>query len=296
MLINGEEFIGNLYEIEGKALLTVCDEWGNTCDYNLTVIRKAPEILYAVGEGSINPVVYERTYYLKDKVTVSISDGFDEMAMFSVYDEKNNLIGNFSIGETHAFTSSGKYTVEAVNHYGESETFTLVISLDAPKVSVTKNGEAFTYELGKEITEPAKYTVKVTDAIGNTSEFSFTIVEAEVGKFDQEIDNVAGFEKVLVNGAEATLDRGSLILTESGTYEVAIVANGVSRTFTVTVDATAPSISLNGVENGGETKDAVIIDDLSEDATVKVTKDGEEIAYKLGDEITEPGEYTATSP
>lgn len=55
--------------------------------------------------------------------------------------------------------------------------------------------------------------------------------------------------------------------------------------------ATAPSISLNGVENGGETKDAVIIGDLSEDATVKVTKDGEEIAYKLGDEITEPGEY-----
>ena len=160
--------------------------------------------------------------------------------------------------------------------------------------TVTKNGEAFTYELGKEITEPAKYTVKVTDAIGNTSEFSFTIVEAEVGKFDQEIDNVAGFEKVLVNGTEATLDRGSLILTESGTYEVAIVANGVSRTFTVTVDATAPSISLNGVENGGETKDAVIIGDLSEDATVKVTKDGEEIAYKLGDEITEPGDYKVT--
>ena len=150
-------------------------------------------------------------------------------------------------------------------------------------------------EVAADIAENSKYTVKVTDAIGNTSEFSFTIVEAEVGKFDQEIDNVAGFEKVLVNGAEATLDRGSLILTESGTYEVAIVANGVSRTFTVTVDATAPSISLNGVENGGETKDAVIIGDLSEDATVKVTKDGEEIAYKLGDEITEPGEYKVSA-
>ena len=689
VLINGEEFIGNLYEIEGKALLTVCDEWGNTCDYNLTVIRKAPEILYAVGEGSINPVVYDRTYYLKEKVTVSISDGFDEMAMFSVYDESNKLIGNFSIGETYAFTASGKYTVVAVNHYGESETFTLVISLDAPKVSVTenaeekkldivitksvddeshiqtiiilkstdggntwvevdkddygtavstntlaysfrtsaiykvsvtdefrtgidtvtaqldyvqrtpegtligvdnnghtngtvkfewtdeaivvltkdgtvveyasgdeltedgvytltfenfdgykasytftidtaapvittegadhresvnqdvkvfyteenltaelfkdgkslgeytsgnpisadgqyrvrvadqagnevsveftidktvsytinvfdgglsnsvvataneqvtvtltkngevidyalgsaitepadyvlvltdavnnraeiafkviepvvksfshnldkieglggvtvngnehrlnygtlelkddgvyevgvivggetytfkvtidtlasytanvhnggfansvtikadenvtvsvtKNGEAFTYELGKEITEPAKYTVKVTDAIGNTSEFSFTIVEAKVGKFDQELDNVAGFEKVLVNGAETILDRGSLILTESDTYEVAIVANGVSRTFTVTVDATAPTVVISGVENGDTTKDAVIISDLSEDATVKVTLNGEPIEYTLGDEITEPGEYKVT--
>lgn len=690
VLIEGVEFIGDVYDVEGKALLTVCDEWGNTCDYNLTVIRNTPEILYAVGEGNTNPVVYERTYYLKDKVTVSISDSFDDWAMFSVYDENGDLLGNFNITDTYAITASGSYTVVAVNHYGESETFNLVISLDAPKVSVTenteekkldivitksaddeshiqsliitkstdggetwvevdkddygtpvstatlaysfrtsaiykvsvtdefrtgidtvtaeldyvqanpegtlvgvdnnghtngtvkfewtdeatvvltkdgtvveyesgdeltedgvytltfenfdgykasytftidtaapviategadhresvnqdvkvfyteenltaelfkdgkslgeytsgnpisadgqyrvrvadqagnevsveftidktvnysinvfdgglsnsvvataseqltvsltkngevidyalgsaitepadyvlvltdavnnraeiaftvikpvlqnlthnfdkieglggvtvngnehrlnygtlelkddgvydvgvivggetytfkvtidtlasytanvhsggfansvtvkadenvtvsvtKNGEAFTYELGKEITEPAKYTVKVTDAIGNTSEFSFTIVEAEVGKFDQEIDNVAGFEKVLVNGAEATLDRGSLILTESGTYEVAIVANGVSRTFTVTVDATAPSISLNGVENGGETKDAVIIGDLSEDATIKVTKDGEEIAYKLGDEITEPGEYKVSA-
>lgn len=688
--INGEEIVDALFATEGKHLLIVSDDWGNTCEYNLTIVRVTPDIHYVVGEGNDNTVTFDRVYHFKDQVTVSISDGFDEMAMFSVYDEEGNLLGHFSIGETFILTESGTYTVESVNHAGVSEEFNLIISRNAPKVeisentddkqliieiiksvddeshiqtleiykstdggntwvlvekddygtvvslenltykfrttgiykatitdefrtgidavtaqhdyvqenptgtlngvvnngytngtvtfewddeaivvltkdgtvveyasgdeltedgvytltfenfdgykasytftidkaapviateganhkesvnedvkvfyteenltaelfkdgkslgeytsgnpisadgqyrvrvadqagnevsveftidktvsyninvfdgglsnsvvataseqltvsltkngevidyalgsaitepadyvlvltdavnnraeiaftvikpvlqnlthnfdkieglggvtvngnehrlnygtlelkddgvyevgvivggenytfkvtidtlasytanvhdggfansvtvkadenvtvSVTKNGEAFTYELGKEITEPAKYTVKVTDAIGNTSEFSFTIVEAEVGKFDQEIDNVAGFEKVLVNGAEATLDRGSLILTESGTYEVAIVANGVSRTFTVTVDATAPSISLNGVENGGETKDAVIIGDLSEDATVKVTKDGEEIAYKLGDEITEPGEYKVST-
>lgn len=687
--INGEEIVDTVFATEGKHLLIVSDDWGNTCEYNLTIVRVTPDIHYVVGEGNDNSVTFDRVYHFKDQVTVSISDGFDEMAMFSVYDEEGNLLGHFSIGETFTLTESGTYTVESVNHAGVSEEFKLIISRNAPKVeisentddkqliieiiksvdkeshiqtleiykstdggntwvlvekddygtvvslenltykfrttgiykatitdefrtgidavtaqhdyvqenpvgtlngvknngytngtvtfewddeaivvltkdgtvveyasgdeltedgvytltfenfdgykasytftidtaapviategadhresvnqdvkvfyteenltaelfkdgkslgeytsgnpisadgqyrvrvadqagnevsveftidktvsyninvfdgglsnsvvataseqltvsltkngevidyalgsaitepadyvliltdavnnraeiaftvikpvlqnlthnfdkieglggvtvngnehrlnygtlelkddgvyevgvivggetytfkvtidtlasytanvhdggfansvtvkadenvtvSVTKNGEAFTYELGKEITEPAKYTVKVTDAIGNTSEFSFTIVEAEVGKFDQEIDNVAGFEKVLVNGAEATLDRGSLILTESGTYEVAIVANGVSRTFTVTVDATAPSISLNGVENGGETKDAVIIGDLSEDASVKVTKDGEEIAYKLGDEITEPGEYKVT--
>ena len=199
-------------------------------------------------------------------------------------------------GETYTF----KVTVDTLASYTanvHNGGFANSVTIKADEnvtVSVTKNGEAFTYELGKEITEPAKYTVKVTDAIGNTSEFSFTIVEAKVGKFDQELDNVAGFEKVLVNGTEATLDRGSLILTESGTYEVAVVANGISRTFTVTVDATAPSIVLNGVDNGGKTKDAVTISDLSEDATVKVTKDGEEIAYKLGDEITEPGEYKVT--
>lgn len=141
VLIDGEEFIGSVYDVEGKALLTVCDDWGNTCDYNLTVIRNAPEILYAVGEGNTNPVVYERTYYLKDKVTVSITDSFDEWAMFSVYDENGDLLGNFNLTDTYAITESGSYTVVAVNHYGESETFNLVISLDAPKVSVTENAE-----------------------------------------------------------------------------------------------------------------------------------------------------------
>ena len=688
--LNGENIVDTVITAEGKHILVVSDDWGNTCEYNLTVVRNVPDIEYVVGEGNANTVTFDRTYYFKDQVTVSITDAYDEMAMFSVYDEDGELIGNFSIDEICTLTESGTYTVVAVNHAGESEEFVLIISRNAPKidakdneetkqlvinivkseddesniqtleiykstdggntwelvekddydtvvaldtlsyafrtsgiykvaitdefrtgidavtvqidyvqenpvgtlegvennghtngkvtfewddeaivtltkdgevveydsgdeitedgaytltfenfdgykatysfiidtaapeisteganhresvnqdvkvfyteenltaelfkdgkslgeytsgnpisadgqyrvrvadqagnevsveftidktvsysinvfdgglsnsvvataneqvtvsltkngkaidyalgsaitepadyvlvltdavnnraeiafkviepvvksfshnfdkieglggvtvngnehrlnygtlelkddgvyevgvivsgktytfkvtvdtlasytanvhnggyansvtikadenvtVSVTNNGEAFTYELGKEITEPAKYTVKVTDAIGNTSEFSFTIVEAKVGKFDQELDNVAGFEKVLVNGTEATLDRGSLILTESGTYEVAVVANRISRTFTVTVDATAPSIILNGVDNGGKTKDAVIINNLSEDATVKVTKDGEEIAYKLGDEITEPGEYKVSA-
>ncbi|MBR5822709.1 MAG: hypothetical protein IKY67_01030, partial [Paludibacteraceae bacterium] len=559
VLINGEEFIGNVYEIEGKALLTVCDEWGNTCDYNLTVIRNAPEILYAVGEGSINPVVYNRTYYLKDKVTVSISDGFDEMAMFSVYDENNKLLGNFSIGETYAFTVSGRYTVVAVNHYGESETFTLVISLDAPKVSVTenaeekkldivitksaddeshiqtviilkstdggntwvevdkddygtvvstntlaysfrtsaiykvsvtdefrtgidtvtaeldyaqknpegtligvdnnghtngtvkfewtdeaivvltkdgdtvdyksgdeltedgvytltfenfdgykasytftidtaapviategadhreavnedvkvfyteenltaelfkngkslgeytsgnpisadgqyrvvvrdlagnevsveftidktvdyainvndkglsnsviataneqvtvslaKNGVAVEYTLGAAITEPAEYALAVTDALGNRSEITFKIVEPLVKEFTHNFDEVEGFGGITVNGEDRRLNYGTLELFEDGVYEVGVIVGGNTYLFTVEVDGTAPTVTLNGVENGGVTKDAVTIGTPSENATVKLYKDGAEVKYTVGDEITEAGAYRIT--
>ena len=160
-------------------------------------------------------------------------------------------------------------------------------------VSVTKNGEAFANELGAEITEPATNVVKLTDSLGNSTEMTFTVIESVVGKFEKEI-KVDGVEKVLVNGTEITIDAGVISLTESGTYEVSVIAGGKTETFTVTVDATAPSVTLTGVENGGETKEAVIINDLSENADVKVTKDGEEIAYNLGDEITEPGEYKVT--
>lgn len=559
VLIDGEEFIGSVYEIEGKALLTVCDEWGNTCDYNLTVIRNAPEILYAVGEGSTNPVVYDRIYYLKDKVTVSITDSFDEMAMFSVYDENGGLLGNFNLADTYAITESGSYTVVAVNHYGESEEFKLVISLDAPKVSVTenteekkldivitksaddeshiqsliitkstdgghtwvevdkddygtlvttdtlaysfrtsaiykvsvtdefrtgidtitaeldyaqknpegtlvgvdnngytngtvkfewtdeatvvltkdgtvveyesgdeltedgvytltfenfdgykatyaftidtaapviategadhresvnedvkvfyteenltaelfkngkslgeytsgnpisadgqyrvvvrdlannevsveftidktvdyainvndkglsnsviataneqvtvsltKNGEAMEYTLGAAITEPAEYALVVTDALGNRSEISFKIVEPLVKEFTHNFDEIEGFGGVTVNGEDKRLNYGTLELKDDGVYEVGVVVGGNTYLFKVTVDGTAPTIPLNGVENGGATKEAVTIGNPSENATVKVTLNGEPVEYTLGDEITEPGEYKVT--
>lgn len=556
VLIDGEEFIGSVYEIEGKALLTVCDEWGNTCDYNLTVIRNAPEILYAVGDGSTNPVAYERTYYLKDRATVSITDSFDEMAMFSVYDENGKLLGNFSIGETYEITESGKYTVVAVNHYGKSDSFVLVISRNAPKVnitenaeekkldivvtkseddeshiqtlvilkstdggetwvevekddygtvvstatlaysfrtsaiykvsvtdefrtgidtitaqldyvqanpegtlvgvenngytngtvkfewtdeaivvvtkdgtvveyesgdeltedgaytitfenfdgykatyaftidtkapeikteganhresvnqdvkvyyteenltaelfkdgkslgeytsgnpisadgeyrirvtdqssnfveveftidktvdyainvndkglsnsviataneqvtvSLTKNGEAMEYALGAAITEPADYVLVLTDALGNRSEVAFKVVEPLVKTFSHNFDEVEGFAGVTVNDEDKRLNYGTLELFEDGVYEVGVIVGGNTYLFTVEVDGTAPTVTLNGVENGGETKDTVTVTELSESATVKVYKDGEEIKYNVGDEISEAGAY-----
>ena len=157
--------------------------------------------------------------------------------------------------------------------------------------TVTKNGEAFKYELGKEITEPATYAVKLVDALGNKAEFSFTIVEPIVGKFEEEIDLIAGFEKVLVNGTETTIEKGTLALTESGVYEVSIVAGGKTHKFSVTVDATAPTLVLNGVENGGKTTDPVTLTDVSEEAEVKVFKGEEEIEYTVGDEISDIGSY-----
>ncbi len=555
-LVDGEEFVGSVYEGEGKHVITVYDEWGNTCDYNVIVIRSTPEIHYAVGEGTNNLVTFDRTYYFKDNVTVSIADKFDNFAMFSIYDEGGDLMGNFSIGETFSITESGTYTVVAVNHAGTSETFNFILSKNAPKVDITdndedkkleidvtesiddeshiqtleiykstdngvtwtllekddygntisldklvyefrttglykvvltdefrtgidaitkefnyvqdapegklngvenggytngsvsfewtdeasvivekngevipytsgailtsdgrytvtfenfdgfkavyeftidtenplieveggthgksatsdvkvtfaeenltaelfkdgesmgeyqsetvitesgnytivvadlagnetevqfvidkfvdyeinvnenglantvtvktneeviftltKDGEEISYIMSKEITEPGKYILTMTDALGNKKEITFTIVEPLVKDFEHNFDEVQGFEKVTVNGEDKRLNYGTLELFDDGVYEVAVYVNGTPYTFTVEVDGTAPTVKLSGVENGGETKDAVIVSDLSETADVKVYRDGTEIDYKLGDELTEIGKY-----
>ena len=75
-----------------------------------------------------------------------------------------------------------------------------------------------------------------------------TVVEPLVQKFEYNFDETPGFENVLVNGEEKRLNYGTLELFEDGTYEVGVVVNGKTYTFTVTVDATAPTIKLEGVE------------------------------------------------
>ena len=554
--LNGEPFEGTLVEREGESVLTVADEWGNTCEYSLIIIRTAPQILYATGEGSANTVTFDRTYYFKDAVTVSIADAYDEMAMFNVYDEAGTLIGSFSLGETYAITGSGSYTVEAVNHNGKSQVFSLIISRNAPivevtengkdktldiaitespdkeshiqtleiyksinggetwellaaddygkaisvdnlsyrfrtsglyrvvvtdefrtgidavvseneyrqpapegrlsgvenggytngtvsfawtdearvivkkdgeqieytsgkeltedgayeitfenydgfsstysfvidktapelglegvqngsatngdvtvsvpesgltvqlykdgelvgnyesgtplteeggyriaatdaagnitevsftidksvdfaadiydnaivnsmtfaagenlTVSVTKGGEAVAYKFGDTLTAAGNYTATLTDELGNSKTFNFTIAEPLVQKFFHNFDNVSGLDKVSVNGEETRLNYGDLTLDKSGTYEIAVTVDGKDYTFTVTVDATAPAATLTGVENGGSTKGGVTLSDLTEKAAVEVYKDGEKIEYALGSELTEVGQY-----
>ena len=558
-LLDGEAFVGTVVETEGRHVLTVLDDWGNTCEYNLIIIRTAPEILYAAGEGNANAVTFDRTYYFKDAVTISIADAFDEMAMFNVYGENGSLIGSYSLGETYTIEGSGVYTVEAVNHFGKSQVFSLIISRNAPEIEMTentedktldvtisesldaqshiqtieiykstdggetwvlltaddygtaisvenlvyrfrtsglyrvvvtdefrtgidavteslsytqaapdgvlkgvenggytngtvtfewkdearatvkkdgkvieytsgkkltedgkyeitfenfdgykatytfiidtaapeivlrgakdgetvngdvsatfedegvtaelfkdgkslgayvsgtviavdgaykivvtdlaqnktevefsidktagyainvndkglsnsvtvtaneevtlvltKNGETVEYKLGDAITAPAAYTLTITDALGNKAEVSFTIVEPLVQKFEHNFDETPGFEKALVNGEEKRLNYGTLELFEDGTYEVGIVVSGKTYTFTVTVDGTAPTLKLDGVENDGTTTGDVIISEPSETAEVTVRRGEEKIEYKLGETISEEGEYRVT--
>lgn len=266
--------------------VTLTDDIGNKAEFSFTIVE---------------PVVTKFTY------------NFDELAGF----EKVLVNGNearLNYG-TLEITADGKYTVDVVAN-GETHSFSVTVDTkvdysvnahdkgfaNSVKISanesvtatVTKNGEAFKYELGKEITEPATYGVMLVDALGNKVEFSFTIVEPTVGKFEEEIDLIPGFEKVLVNGNETTIEKGTLALTESGVYEVSIIAGGKTHKFTVTVDATAPTLTLNGVENGGATTDAVTLTDVSEEAEVVVTLNGEQIEYTVGDELTEIGEYKVT--
>lgn len=554
--VDGELVSGLVYETEGIHELIVSDAYGNECVYTLIVVRDVPTLEYALGEGGKNIVTFDREYRLKDVVTVSIYDEFDEMAMFYIYDDEGNLISILKCDETYLLNESGKYIVQAVNHAGKSQEFVLYLSLDDPKiegtentgdktfeidvtdstdkyaglqtltiekstdggktwivlttddygkaisadnlsyrfrtsgiyrvtltdefrtgidavveqftyeqpapdgvlagaenggytntdvtftwtdeakvtvkkdgeimeyvsgkkltedgayeitfenydgymatysfvidktapelkiegaqngsatnsnvtvsvpesgltvqlykdgelvenyesgaliteegcyritatdtagnvtevsftidksvnfaadiydnaivnsmtftanenltVNVTKNDEAIAYAFGEVLTEPGNYVVTLTDELGNIETYSFTITDPLVQSFFHNFDDVLGLDRVSVNGEETRLNYGDLTLDKSGTYEIAVTVSGKDYTFTVTVDSTAPAITLTGVENNGSTKGSVTLSDLTEKATVEVYKNGEKINYKLGDELTKDGQY-----
>lgn len=555
VLLDGEAFSEKVITAEGNHTITVLDSFGNTCDYAVTVVRSTPKVHYSIGDGTLNEVAFDRTYYFKDDVTVSITDGMDEYAMFRVLDKQGNIISIKSLGESFTLTDSGEYTVIAVNHAGDSQGFKMLISRSSPTVDMradaeekqliitvtpsedreahiqsleifkstdggstwqtlteddygtqiltdrykyefrtsglykvvltdefrtgidavtatldyvqpapqgmldgvenggytnsrvkfiwndeaivtvtkdgetidyrsgdilnedgayvivfenydgqryeysfvidsvkpeisvqgvrgeepstspvtvnfdatehtavifrngkkasyvsgtqisehgrytvlvsdkagnvsevvfvidtkvdytanvhnasvstsvtitpeedvtlvlTKNGESVEYKYGTEITEAGEYTVTMSDKYGNSEELRFTVVNATVGKLVYNFDAVEGFERVLVGGEEKRLNYGTLELFEDGNYEVEVIANGISYGFTVTVDAVAPTLTLEGVDNGGTTKGNVIITDISPDASMKVYLDGKPIEYELGEKLKDVGVY-----
>ena len=177
-----------------------------------------------------------------------------------------------------------------INDQGLANSVTLTAH-EALTSTLTKDGETIEYSFGEIISVPGRYLLNVTDALGNRAELSFTIVEPLARSFEYNFDDMPGFEKVMVNGEEKRLNYGTLELKTDGKYEVGVVVDGKTYLFTLMVDATPPTVLLNGVENNGKTKETVTISELSEAADLKVYKNDEEIEYRLGDKLSETGKY-----
>jgi len=279
--IDGEVFVGLNYAVEGRHDLTVFDEWGNTCEYKLIVVGSAADIYYSIGEGSANLVVYDRVYYFKDGITISIADDMDEMAMFLVYDEEGELLGKMLKSETFTLDESGKYTVKSVNHSGESEEFQLIISQDEPSVSMIDD------ILDK------KLNVKVQES-------------GDAHSHIQTLEVYKSFD----NGTTWTLlskdDYGKPIALESldyafrttGLYKVVLMdefRTGIDAVVMV-FDYTQPEPkgTLVGVENGGHTNGSVSFN-WTDEAKVSLERGSglvrETLLYKSGEELSVDGSY-----
>ena len=289
---------GDVLTEDANYTLTFENFDGYSETYAFTIDTVAPEI---VTEGAnhreaVNQDV--KVFYTEDNLTAELfKDGkslgeyvsgnpisADGMYRVRVWDVAGNEVSvEFTIDKTVDYE---------INVYNKGLSNSVVATThEIITTELTKNGEKMDYALGSAINQVGDYTLVLTDALGNKEVISFRIIQPKVHAFTHNFDDIEGFGGVLVNGEDKRLNYGTLELFDDGAYEVGVIVGGKTYTFNVTVDGTAPTLTLNGVDNEGTTKDPVSLTDISENAELTVFRDDVEIEYEVGSELTEVGNY-----
>ena len=278
--LDGNLLAGNSVEAEGAHTLTVKDNYGNSCNYSVIVVRTIPDIMYSMGGGSWNRADSARVYHFKENVTVTLNDLYDDMAMMYVHDETAGTLNAYFKGDNVTLTNSGSYNIIAVNHAGETDVLTVIISHNAPSVTFTDNEEEKRLDI--EITE---------------SEDIYSHIQTlEILK---STDNGLTWQTVNVDdyGTEVSAQRLKYSFRTSGIYKIILTDEFRTGIDAVSVQYAyvqkAPAGILMGVENGGHTNGSVSFEWYDE-GTVTVTKDGQAIEYRARTDLREDGYYVIT--
>ena len=288
---------GQKLTANGSYVLSFSNYDGYTKTYTFVIDTVAPMVTLEGAKSGEFVNAGVKAHFAKDETAEIFKDG----KLLGSYLGGSNIqedgeyrivVKDKALNET-AVTFTIDTTVDwSININEKGLANSVVVTADEDvEVILTKDGAVVEYTLGEAITEIGEYSLEIIDSLGNTETRNFSIVAPIVREFTHNFDDVPGFEKVLVNGEDKRLNYGTLELFVDGVYEVGVVVNGETYTFTVTVDSTLPEITLGGVENGEATNGNVTIATTEETATLTVYWNGEEIAYTAGEELTAEGEY-----
>ncbi|MBR4942996.1 MAG: hypothetical protein IKZ28_03110, partial [Clostridia bacterium] len=231
--------------------------------------KNGEKVAYALGTAIVEPADY--TLVLTDAL------GNKDVVSFRIIEP---LVQAF----THNFDDIEGMGGVLVNgeekrlNYGTLELF----EDGSYEVGVIVGGKIYAFTVTVDTTKP----IISLEGVENSGATNGAVCVADVSE--------TVFGTVYLNGEKTSYVIGDK-LTEEGEYKVvAVDLAGNTAEVSFTIDKTAPMVILNGVENGGSVKGIVTITDLSETATVKVVKDGEELSYNLGEELNEAGMYAIT--
>lgn len=278
--IDGDLFSGNIYDVAGRHEIIVRDEWGNESVYTAIVVRELPVIQFSVGENEYTQADIAQIYYLKNNVAFRICDSTDEFAMFTVKDADGEMLAALTLNEEFQIMRSGKYIIQAVNHFGLTQELTVYLSLDMPEIMFEEN------EIDKLL------TVKLTPSGDEYAELnSITIYKSFDGGNSWVVLTVDDY------GREITTNELEYRFRTSGIYRV-VAENAFHTGFesiTNSLEYVQPNPigELQGVANHGYTNGAVRFV-WEDEALVSVEKDGRQMEYVSGQELTEDGAYTVT--
>lgn len=312
----GEEFSfekGTVFSEEGTYVIKVKDDLGNESIASFT-IDKTLDYCVTDSKGEL-----PKGKDLTTNQDVVITDNEDLMVSVT----KDGKDYPYSFGD--ALTEEGTYRIEVSDALGNRESFQITIdksvryssnvkdgdrtnddvsfsSDEKATIIVTKDGNAYSYDFGESIKEEGEYVVRIYDSYGNEETVRFVIDKSvnasatvENGSTTNSDVTVSSDEEVSVvakrDGTAFDYELGDK-LTEDGYYEITLRDSlGNEKTISFTIDKTAPEITISGIEDGGKDDTRVTLSDMTEEGEIHVYKDGQEIEYRLGDELFEYGKY-----
>lgn len=284
-------------------LISFIDEYGNKMISTVYFARKDLEI----DKSAIKEVKIDDVLYTRSNVSIKYDNG-SYFAYVSV-----NGAGYVEYTSGHTFYKDGKYDFYFEDIYGNrlyysvvhksfnqytltnketeleiiqgsviNNTQVIFRSLDGSYIkTVVKNGEKVSNYESNAFSATGHWELLIEDNIGNQSYAEFWIISNSLGEFTYyppygyEISEIWLQEKDGESKAIA-VDKDKLYLNKNGDYVVLVTGTEISQSFrfTITIDNTPPTATLDGVENGGSTPRDVTIKGLKVGDIVKIYKDG----------------------
>ncbi len=330
---NGEmKFVLSLEIPEGGEDHSVCyiDEYGNKYEFTVHLYRKTPTFSQAVSGELISvagatfikgDVSYSwdseliTASYIKDQgepVAYTKGELISEDGVYQVV--FTDIAGNTAKVVINRDTTVDYRLMQGVTELPDGITVTGGVTISNNKEEVTIkevicNGDAIEHT-GNVFSEQGFYTVTVQDNIGNTSTVEFDVIKHPMQSFRYSAHSGFVITQVFMNADGQNISyAASVFLDENGRYCYDFFADGSydvelwhkdSNTyhyFHIDIDNVCPEVTLDGVENGGTTRQNVKLVGLMADDTVEIWLNGELISTQtVGNsggitEISDPGEY-----
>ena len=284
---------------DGRYEIDIVDYYGNSVHVVIVIDSVPPEYTLV---GIINGGTGNQS------VTITFGDDVVRAVRVS---RSGALIAEIESGQT--FEDEDTYYIQLSDLVGNTSSVTFNIDLSVKYASSVLDSQVTSSEVSIGVDETGSvmindelmssskvtlsdvgdYSVILTDSVGNSVSFSFTIISRSYQNFEYAFEGGTSLVSALKNGqsVDLSLDGGKLVITESGDYEMTLSSPaGMAYILSINVDNIPPEIELVKGED-----DSVTLAGISkENITISATKDGEELSCKVGQTFSENGEYVIT--
>ena len=282
--LNGQPYqSGNLISSEGNYTIILKDFAGNSNTYTFTIDKTAPTgTLNGVENGGITNKDVTFTWSDEEATATLNNELYNKNELISVAENREKPF-NIVLTDKAGNSTTYKFTINKVLPVGkligvENSGFTntsVRFTWSDEETTATLNGQP--YKSGTNIENENTYTIILTNKYNNSSTYTFTIDRTAptgtlIGVTNGGITNKdVRFTWSDVNATaklnDAPYSSNMVIDNENRHIIVLTDKAGNSTTYTFTIDKTAPTGTLNGVENGGVTNKNVTFTWLDSSAT-----------------------------